>query len=174
MFQSLSFYGFVLFSVFFLFSCDKETTEVTSGAVQTYNSIFSKSCSEGSINIKVEAVASKTSLNLVSVNPEKLNVGDEVHISGTVKKSLCGNAGHVSFSCKGRVQIGDNRSFVCSSGTVNILGAAHVLGATNVSGKKFSSGDFHIFGNGMKFFGRIFLSDHSNLAPPCPLSFLCS
>ena len=147
---------------------------MSSGVAQVYTSVFSKNCSEGSINIKVETVAGRGGLTLGSVKPEKLNVGDEVYISGTVKKSLCGSAGHVSFSCKGRVQIGNNRSFACSSGTVNIFGAANVSGASSVSGKKFSSGDFHIFGNGLKFYGRIFLSDQSNLAPPCPLSFLCS
>ena len=109
-----------LLVLFFFPACDDfgKKKPVTSGTAQVYTTVFSKQCSEGSINIKVETV-SETSTEGTTVNVDDLKVGDKVQISGTINNHVCPVSGSVSFSCEGQVQIDTNRAFVCNSGTIS-------------------------------------------------------
>ncbi|MBC6415312.1 MAG: hypothetical protein GDA46_02860 [Bdellovibrionales bacterium] len=182
---------YAIFSVFFLFltSCKEEEVKVNSGVAQLYTSVFSKRCNEGSINIRAKRIS-----GLINTGLEKLNVGDKVQISGTIKSSLCGLTGNVGFSCTAQLAIANNRSFVCQSGNINSFGGhalnrnsvstlgtnsintlgANSVGSYNSSLRKITKGEFFIYNNGTAVYSHLLLDNHSNfIQQSCPVSFKC-
>lgn len=185
---------FILCFCLFFSSCDElsedsnNNKEVGSGAAQVQQTVFSKSCAEGSFKVSKSGLSSSTAIS--SSGLTQLEMGDSVNISGTIAKASPCYAGSVSFSCSATVAIGDNRSFVCSSGSVSGFSSATagivqptVTSSTLPTGhvstttvRSFVSGQFHTYNNGTTAYGKITVSSPSSLVPQatCVISFICS
>ena len=164
----------IIFSCVLFSSCNDSKKKVSSGAAQAYASVFSKSCSGGSVNIRVETV-SDDSTGVSFVDANSLKVGDKVQIAGTINKSICKGSGSISFSCEGVVQIDTNRAFVCQSGTVSsgYSTTTPLDNSSTLAGNtyKFLGGTVLVYQNQTSVLTRIVLS--SSLQPRCPESFTC-
>ena len=173
---------FILFFVFCLFSCGKpETKKVTSGTAQIQTAIFSKSCSTGSFKIlqnkRVALNADGQPVVSSSVSGlNQLKKGDRVSITGRIANASPCYQGAASFTCEAQMLIEQNRSFICEKGSVSGSSPSTMgLGSSPPAKRAFLKGDFHIFGNGQKAYGRIFVGSSSNLVPQasCVISFTC-
>ena len=176
--------GLLVLSLFFILSsCDKkEPTEVSSGVAQVETTVFSKTCENGSLNIKKEVATSAGVPAVIDI--DDLPMGAEVTVSGTVANgAVCGFAGSVSFYCKAIVRIDLNKTFSCIadnrvSGTADgLLGtsAYHDSLYTSSYERALISGEFHTFYSGTKSFVSLKVSSSSPLVPaPCLLSFICN
>ena len=187
MLKSYSKFILSVLALFFLFSCDKEPTEVTSGTAQAQTIVFSKTCSEGSLKITKETTAAVGVT--ASLNINDLSVGAEVTMSGTINKGGCGFTGLVSFSCRASVLIDTNRTFSCIAENF-ISGISNNLGTNVYSNpaapnpiapnpynttyqRSLISGKAHTYDNGTKTFVELQVSPSYPSFAPCPLSFSC-
>ena len=176
-------YYFVLYfiSLFFLFSCKEEKKPVSSGATQTYKTIYSKSCSGGSLTVKTKTKSNLSATGqVVLTESNKLGVGDEVEISGKINKNTCGNS-PLTFSCKGTVYIDTNRTFICTSGTLGLGTTSSSAGTSTLTSSslttnpvinisKFLKGEFYTYQNGTELFARVIV--HNGIYA-CPTGFRC-
>lgn len=155
-----------------------------SGTAQPRQTIFSKTCADGSFTMSRTNTTAVAGTGLGS-----LNEGDKVHISGTATNAICYGGASVSFSCEASVAVG-TRSFICSTGSVvgggiapaavgtaGLAGTVGVTGATTGVGitggavaRTFISGQFNVFQNGTQASASIKVSGPFG---PCPISFVC-
>ena len=183
--KRFSSYHFVLYfmSLFFLLSCEKDNKPVSSGVAQSYKTILSKSCSKGSLTVKVKTISNVSSTGQITLTKtDQPKVGDEVEISGKINKSLCKGSNPLTFSCKGTVAIDTNRVFRCFSGTLG-LGTSSVSTGSSLTGQstslasplinstlKFLTGEFHTYQNGTGFAVTLAVQKGTYR---CPTSFVC-
>ena len=173
----------ILCFVFLLSSCDElgksDVAEVDSGVAQTKELIFSKSCPGGSFKVSKSFIGSTT---VSSSGLAQLNVGDQISISGTITNASPCYTGTVNFHCEATVKIDQNRSFVCSSGTVSGVSSAisgtttsiPSTGAVSTTGtRSFLSGMFHTFGNGTQAYGQIIVGSPIVPNATCHINFTC-
>ena len=174
----------ILCFVFLLSSCEKlgqsGDAEVGSGIAQAQELIFSKSCPGGSFAVSKPSTGSTT---VSSSGLAQLNRGDQVSISGKITNASPCYTGSVNFDCEATVNIGQNRSFICSSGTVSGVSSAISGTTTSIPGtgavsttgtRSFLSGQFHTFGNGTQASAAIVVGGPS-IAPnaTCHIGFSC-
>ena len=194
----------IFFMVLVLFSScgpDKKNTKVTSGVAQIYTSVFSKTCPEGSFKVSKQTTPA-LSASVSSAGVNRLQVGDQVTVSGTINNGQFCSVGPVSFTCQATVRIDQKRAFICHSGSVSAgglgvttspvvtSGSAPIASpgvvpgsagapltpafATVVGGRNILGGEFYVFGNGTQASVHITLSGPpANPWATCKLGFIC-
>ena len=177
----------ILMSLIFLFlfsSCDdfNKKEPVTSGAA--YSSVFSKTCSGGSVHIKAKKINESVTGEVSSINIDDLKAGDKIQISGSINTTECGVSGSISFSCDGTVVIDTNRAFICNnSGASSPISVTPLASSSSspslspsasplVSSFKVTGGEVYVYQNGTEVFTRIKL-DKAPYLSNCPVSFRC-
>lgn len=142
-----------LFLTFILSSCGEDLKKsfpvglgkqdkklVSTGIASLKKSVFSKSCSEGSVEIfrsRSPSSLGPTSPPALVLSGNELNEGDQVSISGRVASSVCHNGAPFSFTCEASVAIGGNRTFICSSGRALGGSSSIYAGALSVTAPSY-------------------------------------
>lgn len=185
-FNFLKKFGVVLVPLVLL-SCENNPANVTEGEAQTTTEVVSGSCSAGSFTVFRTVTPGTAS--------SKLQLGEEVTISGTVNDGSPCRSGSVTFSCAGRYKLPENQIFSCETGTISSAFASnfssssyttsshpypaapnpYAAAGTLPSSNTILSGSVHILGNGTKSAVSIVIANPSQLRPhdTCTIGFNC-